>query len=73
MSNMSFAHRGYAAVQKEVKSDKAIELQVFMSITAKLRGLDKDSDTYTAVVFSRVYTRSQPQSDARPSQPRCFN
>jgi len=48
MSNMSFAHRGYAAVQKEVKSDKAIELQVFMSITAKLRGLDKDSDTYTA-------------------------
>ncbi len=40
MSNLNLARQGYKAVQKEMTSDKAVELRVFMSVTAQLRAVD---------------------------------
>lgn len=40
MNNMNMARQGYKAVQKEMTSDKSVELRVFMSVTAQLRAVD---------------------------------
>lgn len=40
MSNAELARQGYKTVQKEMTSDKAVELRVFMSVTAQLRAVD---------------------------------
>lgn len=40
MNNTYLAKQGYKAVQKEAASDKAIELRVFMSVTAQLKAVD---------------------------------
>jgi len=46
MSNAFLANRSYKAVQKDMMSDKAIELRVFMSVTAQLKALDKADRNY---------------------------
>ena len=43
MNNTFLAKQGYKAVQKEAASDKAIELRVFMSVTAQLKSVDADN------------------------------
>jgi len=40
MNNTYLAKQGYKTVQKEAASDKAIELRVFMSVTAQLKSVD---------------------------------
>ena len=40
MNETYLAKQGYKAVQKEMTSDKAVELRVFMSVTAQLRAVD---------------------------------
>lgn len=43
MNNTYLAKQGYKAVQKEAASDKAIELRVFMSVTAQLKSVDAEN------------------------------
>lgn len=45
MNDTYLAKQGYKAVQKEMASDKAVELRVFMSVTAQLRAIDADDKT----------------------------
>jgi len=40
MNNMNLARQSYKTVQKDMTSDKSVELRVFMSITAQLRAVD---------------------------------
>jgi len=46
MSNAFLANRSYKAVQKDMMSDKAIELRVFMSVTAQLKALKETDRDY---------------------------
>jgi len=40
MNNINLARQSYKTVQKDMTSDKSVELRVFMSITAQLRAVD---------------------------------
>lgn len=43
MNDTYLAKQGYKAMQKDTISEKAIELRVFMSVTAQLRAVDFES------------------------------